>query len=99
MMIFKMNDIEHVAAESEEQAKKYYHNLTGEDMYDINEFFKGEVSIDGTMFVAVKELPTDELKETQEVIEAHDELWTKKTFGWFVENEKINSPCVICSTE
>ncbi|MFF2752783.1 hypothetical protein ACFVR1_03360 [Psychrobacillus sp. NPDC058041] len=50
MKVFKMKDYERVAYYSEEDAKVYYHNLTGSDMGDIVEEFEGEVPFSNTVY-------------------------------------------------
>lgn len=99
MKVFKMNEIDHVCAESEEQAKKFYQETTGEDMQDIEESFEGEVSLSETMYVSIDDLPKEELHFPQIMKRIGGELWVEKPFEWVIKNEKITEPCIICSTE
>ncbi|WP_246218448.1 hypothetical protein [Litoribacterium kuwaitense] len=40
MKVFKMNDIDWVAAETEQEAKEFYAKVTGDSPDDINEFLR-----------------------------------------------------------
>ncbi|WP_106494918.1 hypothetical protein [Lentibacillus sp. Marseille-P4043] len=101
MKVFRMNDFDWVCAESEEQAKEWYHNETSVDMKDIEEDFEiwGEVPLSDHMWLNESELPVEELKKSQIMERRFGELWIQKTFGWVIEHEKITKPCIISSTE
>jgi hypothetical protein len=99
MKVFKMNDCDWVCAESEEQAKGFYHELTGVDMIDIEEYFEGEVSLSRTMYISLDDLPEEEMSMPQTTLERYGETWVLKTFEWVIKNDKITEPCIISSTE
>jgi len=99
MKVFKMNDIDWVAAETEEQAKAFYKEECNADDEDIEEYFVGEVSLQDTMFVEVDELPPEELKKPQTMKHMYGTLFAYKSFSWVIEHDKITKPCVIASTE
>lgn len=99
MKVFKMNDFDHVCAESEEQAKKFYSDETGFTMEEIEEEFSGEVGLYKTMLVDLEDLPEEELKSRQILKQWAGRTWAVKPFAWVIENDKITDPCIICSTE
>ncbi|WP_374187471.1 hypothetical protein ACEPPU_24285 [Priestia aryabhattai] len=99
MKVFKMNDIDWVAAETEEQAKFFYGKEVGFDQGEVEHDFVGEVSLQDTMLVEVDELPLEEQKMAQTMKRLHGTLFTYKPFSWVIEHEKITKPCVIASTE
>ncbi|WP_416730280.1 hypothetical protein [Fictibacillus sp. JL2B1089] len=100
MKVFKMNDCDWVAAETEEQAKSFYANQTGFDLQEeINPDFEGEVSLNDTMFIGVNELPEEELLMPQETTKYGNELYVSRSFHWVIEKDKITEPCIISSTE
>lgn len=68
MKVFKMNDYDWVCAESEQQAKEFYEKETGFTMYEVNEEFVGEVSPSDTMLTHIDELPIEQQKEPQAII-------------------------------
>lgn len=99
MKVFKMNDIDWVAAETEEQAKAFYEKeveFTGEE---IDHEFVGEVSLGHTMLVSLDDLPAEEMKMCQIMKRVGGELFVRKSFSWVIENENITKPCIIASTE
>ena len=81
MKVFKMNDCDWVAAESEEQAKEFYKKECGFDDDEINEDFVGEVSLFDKMYVLASDVP-----EQEKPFPMHGELWVKKSFGWVIEH-------------
>ncbi|SEQ22967.1 hypothetical protein SAMN05216232_1968 [Virgibacillus subterraneus] len=102
MKVFKMNDFDWVCAESEEQAKQWYHQETGVDMKDIDEDFEqwGEVSLADKMYIPIDDLPEEEKMSTQlDMKNFYGELCAAKTFDWVIKHENITKPCVISSTE
>jgi len=99
MKVFKMNDIDHVCAKTEEQAKQYYKELTGEDELGINEEFEGEVSLQNTMLIDTDDLPVEEQKMVQEMRIIGGHCYAYKTFEWVIEQDKPTEPYIICTTE
>jgi hypothetical protein len=99
MKVFKMNECDWACAETEEQVKDYYHELTGIDMTIIEEDFEGEVSLSDTMYISTDDLPEDELSLPQTKLEYYGDTWVLRTFEWVIKNEKITEPCIISSTE
>jgi hypothetical protein len=100
MKVFKMNDCDWVAAETEEQAQEFYAKETGFDLeMEIKPDFEGEVSLDNTMFVGLDELSEEEREKTQEIKQFGCESFVSKSFRWVIEKDKITEPCIISSTE
>jgi len=99
MKVYKMNDIDWVAAETEEQAKSFYKEECNVEDADIEEFFEGEVSLEETMLIDVDDLPLEEQKMVQTMKQYAGTLFAYKPFSWVIEHEKITKPCVIASTE
>ncbi|PRT35450.1 hypothetical protein [Bacillus wiedmannii] len=99
MKVFKMNDIDWVCAESEEAAKEYYKNECGIDDEDLNEYYEGEVSLQGTMHISVDDLPYEEQQQCQTMIKRGGELVVLRSFEWVIKHQNITSACVIATTE
>lgn len=100
MKVFKMNDIDWVCAENEQQAKDFYKKEVGFNDDEIEEEFLGEFSLNNLMLVSVDDLPEEEKLITQlDMKNIGGELFVYKSFSWVIENEKISKPCIICSTE
>jgi hypothetical protein len=100
MKVFKMNDCDWVAAETEEQAKEFYAKETGYDLeMEVKPDFEGEVSLEDTMYIGVDELPEEEQSMAQEMTKFGKELYVSRPFRWVIEKDKITEPCIISSTE
>lgn len=99
MKVFKMNECDWVAAESEDKAKEFYHFQTGLSKEEIEEDFEGESSIQETMLIEFDQLPDDEKIMSNEIVKRGSELFISKTFEWVINNDKIREPCIIASTE
>lgn len=99
MKVFKMNDYNHVCAESEELAKEFYIKKTGIEICDMEDDFVGEVSLENTMFTTIDSLQEEDLEEPQLLTRWYGEIWVVKPFSWVIKNEKITSSRIICSTE
>jgi hypothetical protein len=100
MRVFKVNDYDWVAANSEKEAKEWYMNefkLSEEDAFD--DFH--EVDIDKEwMWFCWDDLPEEEKEWT--VTDGKmigGEFFVKRNFRWVIEHRKIDSPCIIASTE
>ncbi|UZH06381.1 hypothetical protein [Heyndrickxia coagulans] len=63
MKVFKMNECDLVAAETESQAKEFYKKEFGFD--DIAIDFEGEVPLTDTILINVDDLPEEEQVLTQ----------------------------------
>ncbi|HDR3439649.1 TPA: hypothetical protein ACR3Z0_006590 [Bacillus thuringiensis] len=99
MKVFKMNDIDWVCAETEEQAKEYYKEECGIGDEDLNEYFEGEVSLQETMHINVDDLPYEEQQQCQTMMHRGGELVVLRSFEWAIKQNNITKPCVIASTE
>lgn len=99
MKVFKMNDIDWVAAESEQEAKEFYAKEVGHTLEEVDHDYVGEVSLSNTMFVEVDELPEEELRKAQVMKRVAGTLFAYKPFSWVIEHDNITKPCVIASTE
>ncbi|MGG3964996.1 hypothetical protein [Heyndrickxia faecalis] len=97
MKVFKMNECDLVAAETEGQAKEFYKKEFGFD--DIAIDFEGEVPLTDTILINVDDLLEEEQLLTQEFTRSGNELFVNRSFKWVIEKEKITSPCIIASTE
>lgn len=101
MKVFKMNDFDWVAAENEEQAKDFYHQETEISKEEIELEFIGEVPLTDTMLIPIEDLPPEERDKVkdEEIKNFYGEKRVYRTFEWVINRYKINSPCVIASTE
>lgn len=99
MKVFKMNEYDHVAAETEEQAKAYYKELCGFDDLEIEHEFEGEVSLGNEMLIDVDDLPHEEKIQVQKMRNIGGHLYAYKTFEWVLKDDSQKEPYVICSTE
>ncbi|EMY4797085.1 MULTISPECIES: hypothetical protein [Bacillus] len=101
MKVFKMNDIDWVCAETEEQAKEYYKEECGIDDEDLNEYFEGEVSLRETMLINIDDLPDEEQRVAiiEPVVHRGGATCVLRSFEWVIKQDNITKPCVIASTE
>ncbi|MBM7598289.1 hypothetical protein JOC34_000646 [Virgibacillus halotolerans] len=100
MKVFKMNDIDYVAAKTSEEAKKFYGELCDYTYEEIQEDFEGEASLQEKMNVLLSELSEDDTVRVGDIHMKHSMLWVRKSFEWFLENDSHNNePFVICSME
>lgn len=96
-MIYKINDYDWVLADSEEQVREYYKNLTNMDDDEIEEI--KEVSINTTMLYPIDKLPEEEKWMTHSMKLFAGELCVYKTFDWVIKHENLTSPSILASRE
>lgn len=100
MRVFKMNDYEHVAANSPEEAKKFYGELCGFTYDEVQADFEGEASLQEKMLVDVNDLTNGMFVNLDNLVYKYGTAWIPMTFEWVLENDQHNNePFVISSTE
>ncbi|PAV30281.1 hypothetical protein CIL05_07375 [Virgibacillus profundi] len=101
MKVYKMNNIENVAANSAEEAKQFYAELCGYTYDEVQEDFEGEVDLQTKMLVDVKDLPDDVFIRVNNLEFKYGTAWAYMTFQWVLENDLYDDsePFVISSTE
>lgn len=99
MKVFKMNDMDHVAAESEKQAKDFYKDLCDYNDEEIEEDFLGLVSLQNEMLIDLDDLTDEDRKTRQKLKAVGDQIYVYQTFKWVLNNDEPKQPYVICSTE
>lgn len=96
MKVYRMNDYDWVAAESDESAKKFYEQFIERE--ELEEDFQGEVPLEDTMFFWEEDVPVDERHKF-----SRDEIGGKGIyhvpFSWVIVHQNITEPCIIASTE
>lgn len=96
---YKMNGIDIVVAETEEEAKTYYAKEVGQTKEEVEHDFVGEVSLNTRMWINIDDLPLEEQKQCLLMKKMNGGLFVERSFKWVLENEKPHTPCIISSTE
>ncbi|MDQ0158990.1 hypothetical protein [Alkalibacillus salilacus] len=99
MTVFKMNEIDTVVANSEEEAKAFYKDFVDVNEEELHEDFVGEVSLEKRMYVGLEMLTEEEKTQAREWINFEGEMLTPMTYKEVMQRKNQEAPYIISSTD